>query len=174
MDTKTIVELDLRPLECSQRHGLIFQTWATLKKGESFVITNDHDPLPVRMQFERQFGGAHYWEYLEEGNGVFKIRICRVEETDDLKPIRMCGTERSVADAPAASGQELDLRDLEPPQPMVAVLEALEGLEKGQSLTALLDRRPIHLFPELEARKAGYRCEERSDGAWVLVVLKQV
>lgn len=59
----------------------------------------------------------------------------------------------------------VDARGLEPPGPMVAVLEALPRLVPGQSLLAHTDRRPMHLYAQLEAR--GYRAasEELSDGS---------
>lgn len=48
---------------------------------------------------------------------------------------------------------ELDLIDLEPPEPMVRILEALEGLQPGDVLFALLAREPVFLFPELAKRQ---------------------
>lgn len=59
----------------------------------------------------------------------------------------------------------VDARGLEPPGPMVAVLEALSRLAPGQSLLARTDRRPMHLYAQLEAR--GYRAasEESPDGS---------
>jgi DUF438 domain-containing protein len=47
-----IVELDLRPLPPPQRHQKIFATWDSLKPGEALRIINDHDPKPLRYQFE--------------------------------------------------------------------------------------------------------------------------
>lgn len=49
--------------------------------------------------------------------------------------------------------EELDLVDLEPPEPMVRILEALEDLRPGDVLFALLAREPVFLFPELAKRQ---------------------
>lgn len=49
----------------------------------------------------------------------------------------------------------LDNRDLDPPEPMVRILAAANELRPGETLTALLRREPLFLFPELEKR--GYR-----------------
>lgn len=49
--------------------------------------------------------------------------------------------------------EELDLVDLEPPEPMVRILEALEDLKPGDVLFALLAREPVFLFPELAKRQ---------------------
>lgn len=48
---------------------------------------------------------------------------------------------------------ELDLCDLDPPEPMVRILESLETLEQGDVLFALLIREPLFLFPELAKRE---------------------
>ncbi len=50
---------------------------------------------------------------------------------------------------------KLDLRDLDPPEPMVRILAALESMSTGPVLPALLCREPVFLLPELSKR--GYR-----------------
>jgi hypothetical protein len=46
----------------------------------------------------------------------------------------------------------LDVRGLQPPQPMVSILRVLEGPESEDGLIVHLDREPIYLFPELVER----------------------
>ena len=46
----------------------------------------------------------------------------------------------------------LDVRGLEPPQPMVRVLEEVDRLAPGEELEVRHDRRPIFLYPQLEER----------------------
>jgi hypothetical protein len=65
---------------------------------------------------------------------------------------------------------ELDLRGLEPPQPMVRILEALAGLSPGSSLRAHTDRRPIHLLPLLEERGFVADSNPQPDGTVVTVI----
>jgi uncharacterized protein (DUF2249 family) len=64
----------------------------------------------------------------------------------------------------------LDLRGLEPPEPMVRVLERLDALEPGQRLVVLNDRRPIFLYPQLEARGFVHDSEELEPGLVRIVV----
>jgi hypothetical protein len=45
-----------------------------------------------------------------------------------------------------------DLRGLEPPEPMVTVLQMLDGGEVESVLIARFDREPIFLYPELDDR----------------------
>ncbi len=62
---------------------------------------------------------------------------------------------------------EVDARGLEPPEPLVRILAALESLPAGQQLHARTDREPCHLFGE--ARRRGFRhdCSAQSDGSWL-------
>lgn len=72
------VELDLRPLPPPQRHKRIFDTWTTLKTGDTLFITNDHDPKPLYYQFQAEHTGTFRWEYEEQGPVDWKVRIHRV------------------------------------------------------------------------------------------------
>ena len=69
--------LDVRTEPPARRHELIFDTYGALGAGEGFVLVNDHDPKPLRYQFEAEHAGAFTWEYLEEGPQVWRVRIGR-------------------------------------------------------------------------------------------------
>ena len=64
----------------------------------------------------------------------------------------------------------LDVRGLEPPQPLVVILEALEGLPEGAELHARTDRRPMHLYPLLEQRGFTGESEEQHDGSFITII----
>ena len=44
----------------------------------------------------------------------------------------------------------LDVRGLEPPEPLELVLDALSILEKDQQLRMMIDREPYPLYPMLD------------------------
>lgn len=46
----------------------------------------------------------------------------------------------------------IDVRGLEPPEPMIAILQAIDSGEVDTVLVAHLDREPIFLYPELDDR----------------------
>jgi uncharacterized protein (DUF2249 family) len=71
-------ELDLRPLSRPERHPLVFTVFDNLALNESFVLINDHDPQPLRMQIERMREDEMGWEYIERGPETFRIRVTRV------------------------------------------------------------------------------------------------
>lgn len=83
--------MDVRPIPCSIKHGLILKTWFNLPVGEHFILLNDHDPVPLRYQFEAEFPGAFTWDYVERGPEDFRVKITKtrgVITTDLASP---CG-----------------------------------------------------------------------------------
>ena len=50
----------------------------------------------------------------------------------------------------------IDVRGLEPPEPMVAILRLIDSAEADDIVIAHLDREPIFLYPELDDRGWGY------------------
>ncbi len=46
----------------------------------------------------------------------------------------------------------VDLRGLEPPEPMVEILRMIDGGEASSVIIGHFDREPIFLYPELEDR----------------------
>jgi uncharacterized protein (DUF2249 family) len=65
-----------------------------------------------------------------------------------------------VNDRPARA---LDVRGLEPPEPMARVLEALDGMPCGERLCMLIEREPRPLYPILAQRGYAYRTLARPD-----------
>lgn len=51
-----------------------------------------------------------------------------------------------------ADAVHVDLRGLEPPEPLVAILRMIDGGEVDHVLIAHFDRDPVFLYPELDDR----------------------
>lgn len=58
----------------------------------------------------------------------------------------------------------LDVRGLEPPEPLLRILARLETLDPGDELEVLHERRPLLLYPELEARGFVHETDELGPG----------
>ena len=74
---KKIVELDVRIIPPRDKHPRIFQTFDSLKSGEILLIINDHDPMPLKYQFEVERQGKYGWKYIEKGPEIWKVEIER-------------------------------------------------------------------------------------------------
>lgn len=59
------------------KHKVIFQTFEKLNQDESMLLINDHDPKPLRFQFESMFQGQYQWEYVEQGPETFQVKITK-------------------------------------------------------------------------------------------------
>ena len=70
-------ELDVTTIAPRDRHPLIFSTLDALVKGDSFVLTNDHDPKPLYYSFLHEREGQFDWMYLEQGPVVWKVKISK-------------------------------------------------------------------------------------------------
>ena len=70
--------LDVRALAPVQRHEKIFATYGALGVGTAFVLVNDHDPKPLRYQFDAQHAGHYSWDYVEAGPEIWRVRIARL------------------------------------------------------------------------------------------------
>jgi uncharacterized protein (DUF2249 family) len=53
---------------------------------------------------------------------------------------------------------------------MVRVLERLDGLEAGGTLTVLHERRPLFLYPQLDARGFRHETDEPEPGLVRIVI----
>ena len=105
-----------------------------------------------------------------------------MEVLDAMGVNHCCGAHLTVREAAALAGispdqllaalercssgdrVQLDVRGLEPPQPMVRVLEALDRLAPGAELEVRHDRRPLLLYPQLDARGYAHETDEPEPG----------
>lgn len=67
----------------------------------------------------------------------------------------------------------LDNRGLEPPQPMMRTLAALEDLAEGQTLVIINDRRPMFLFEQLDELGYLYLTEQQEDGSYKITISRK-
>jgi len=83
--------------------------------------------------------------------------------------------EEAVAGARAAAAADgattvLDVRGLEPPEPMVRILERLDTLAPGQRFVVFHERRPMLLYPQLDERGFLHDTDELEPGLVRIVI----
>src|SRR5204862_5832187 len=101
-DTLTGHLIDVRSMPPRERHPKIFDTFAELSAGESILLVNDHDPLPLYYQFAAEHTGTFRWEYLEQGPDVCRVRISKGDFADPgfaptARPKHSCATPHPAA-----------------------------------------------------------------------------
>ena len=168
--TTTETTLDVRELPPRERHARIFARLGELPRGGTLQLVNDHDPRPLWYQLQAEQPGQFTWLYLEEGPERWSVRIERIAEASAAGPQQplVVGTATS-----RRAGPYLDNRGLEPPEPMVRILEALNELEVGAELTAQLDREPLLLYPRLTERGFAYSTIAEPDGSHLIRIWRE-
>lgn len=66
----------------------------------------------------------------------------------------------------------IDNRGLEPPQPMMRTLAALETLGENEKLTIINDRRPMFLYEQLDEQGYQYKTEQQDDGSFKIEIFR--
>jgi hypothetical protein len=156
LDLEGAERLDVRPLLATGEEplGPILKRAAGIAPGGVLVIEAPFDPAPLRRVL---------------GNKGFSAHAERLAE-DHWRVVFRRDREAVPAAEPGAHGARLwhegevshiDVRGLEPPAPMLAILELLERADCGAEVIVHHEREPLYLYPELAER--GWR-SERIDG----------
>lgn len=79
-----------------------------------------------------------------------------------------------VSASPPASavGDALDVRGLEPPEPLLRIIAAARTLAPGATLKVLHERRPALLYPKLEEIGLTHRTEELGEDLFHIFVTR--
>ncbi len=146
--------------------GRIMAAVKSLGEDEVLVLRVPFEPFPL-YQVLGQRGFAHWTE-------------CRAADDWSVWFYRRAGDvepSAHAAPAPAGAGVEpravIDVRGLEPPQPMVLVLEAVDRLGPGEHVEVIHDRRPVFLYPQLEERGLEHQTDELDPGVVRIVIRKK-
>jgi TusA-related sulfurtransferase len=159
LDERCAVELDVRE-DLRRGHepfARIMRTVETVGPDGALVLRAPFEPAPLYAVLARR-GFAHWTERL--GPDDWRVWFWSERATPP------------VAGAVAAGDIVVDVRGLEPPLPMVRVLARLETLAPGATLTVLHERRPMCLYPQLDARGFGHETDEPEPGL-VRVVIRR-
>jgi uncharacterized protein (DUF2249 family) len=78
MTHATVPTVDVRQIAPRERHPLIFSTFHELPPGHAMELVNDHDPKPLRYQFQAELPGQFGWEYLEQGPDTWRVSITKL------------------------------------------------------------------------------------------------
>ncbi|MGH9046811.1 MAG: DUF2249 domain-containing protein [Acidimicrobiales bacterium] len=138
--------LDVRALAPAQRHETIFAAYVALGAGHGFVLVNDHDPKPLRYQFEAEHASEFTWDSIEAGPKVWRVRIGRPA---------LPGAAPSDQGTAPAEESELDVRSLPHGQRHDTIFAAYDALGDGHGFVLVNDHDPKPLRYQFEAQHDG-------------------
>lgn len=150
--TPRVVDLDLRPHLAMGEHPLplILTTAESLPRGSTLRLIVPFEPKPLYHVLGAR-GFDH--EATQRADGLWEI----------------------VFRSPAPGGSErvLDVRDLEPPEPLQRALEALPALGRHETLLVRTRFRPAHLIDQLGARGFEHEAVFLGDAGWETAVWRR-
>jgi uncharacterized protein (DUF2249 family) len=170
MTQATPLTLDVRPelRAGGEPFPQIMQAVKSLEPGQAFRLLATFEPIPLYSVLGRK---GFAYQAIRHGEADWEILF-----TADPQAAAAPRQPRPAAGSHAGSGagwpepkQRLDNRDLQPPEPMVRILSALEQLAPGEVIEAWNDREPLLLYPELEARGAAIQVSQESTGVRLLI-----
>jgi uncharacterized protein (DUF2249 family) len=166
--SENIVTLDVREdlRQGREPFSKIMNAVAQLHPDENLLLVAPFEPAPLFSVLGKQ-GFGHESKQIKSGDWEV-LFIRRNGKVKALVP-----PERPPCSAVKTESTEIievDARGLEPPQPMVKILEALAVLPAGAELCARTDRRPMHLYAQLEERRFAGETKEQNDGSFITTI----
>lgn len=161
------VELDVRPTlrAGGEPFGQIMETINSLKPDQGLRLFATFKPAPLFHVLGAQ-GFTH--QEKELGGGEWQVDFIRSGPATHASPPVNADKGGEWPDPI----QEMDNRELDPPEPMVRILAATEKMANGEVLAALLCREPIFLLPELAKRGHAWRGGFEPDGKTYRVLIR--
>lgn len=169
-----IVPLDVRAMlsEGNDPLKLIQQTVKELQQGQVLKIINTFEPTPLIILLEKQ-GFESFVDVVEKDQiETYFYRAnpgqaVQLETSEDEK-----NDWNELLQRYENKLEELDVRHLEMPGPMMAILETLEKMPSDKALYVHHKRIPVFLLSELKDRNFDYRIKEPGNSEVYMLIFK--
>ena len=153
---KNMVTLDVRPtIETGvDPFKIIMQAVKKLEDDETLQIINSFEPIPLIRKLQSK-GYDSWTERPEEGAVHTFFKMNKTTWVDNEIEDVVKKNKKNFDEQLAFFGghiKNIDVRQLEMPEPMVKILQEIETLEDGQALYVEHKKIPQFLLPELEVR----------------------
>jgi hypothetical protein len=158
--TKDIVELDVRPVIATGTDPLklILSKVKELKDDQTLLIINSFEPIPLRHLLKKQNFisksekvdiDLFYTWFKKDDSGIAPTETPATDASTQAEfqqfLTRFCGKI-----------SEVDVREMEMPQPMITIISLLSSLGNEEALLVHHRKLPLLLFPELKEQGYNY------------------
>ncbi len=155
LDPAKIRQLDVRPILGTGKDPFsdIMAKVEELNSDEILLLINSFEPVPLYSVLGKK-GFNHVTQKEEDVFKIYFYRNAKPESNGDND------AETNYAGSNQVDFEniiELDVRGLEPPEPMVKILETLPKIDEKTLLLVHHHREPLMLYPKLEER--GYTAQ---------------
>jgi regulator of cell morphogenesis and NO signaling len=141
----TLVVPELPP---TRKHPAVFEKFDALSNGESFLLVNDHDPIPLFYEMKAERGDSFEWIKVENGPEVWKVEIRKKGETATA-----ANQIEAAAGAPQKDVFVLNVTLIEPRLKHPTIFRYFDDLKGGDAFQILNDHDPKPLYYQLIAER---------------------
>lgn len=138
MQTTQEIIINVQEIEPRLRHLTIFQTYDKLGEGESLIIHNNHDPMPVYYQLQQIHGDTFSWDYLQQGPEWWDIRVTKNAAPEEATYTNVNGELVIV------------VPNIEPRLKHTTIFQGFESLQPGKSMIIHNDHDPKPVYYQLQ------------------------
>lgn len=174
LPSEKIIPFDVRELLAGGSDPLrqIQQKVKDMKQGEALKIINTFEPVPLIKLLEKQ----GFKTYVNQINNNL-IETYFFKTSNEVAPNLEAETNSSgdwdmLIKQFEHNLQEIDVRHLEMPMPMMTILETLETLPAQKALYVHHKRIPVFLLTELKDRNFDFRIKKVQEGEVYLLIFK--
>ena len=169
-----IIEFDVRPIIDADEDPLplIVKKVKEIQQGQALKIINSFEPTPLLSLLKKQ-GFDSYVDVIDPH--VIETYFFRtsnaavvINDTENIPE----GWDTYIQKF-TGKLKTIDVRQLEMPGPMMAILDAIESLPPGTALFVYHKRIPVFLLPELKEKKFDYRIKEIANNEVHLLIFKE-
>src|SRR5690606_11368770 len=151
------------------KHPTILEKFDNLKNGESFLIVNDHDPIPLYYELKAEKGEVFEWTKIEDGPEVWKVEIKR---TAGAKP--SSGMTAIQESALTENVSELNVTLIEPKLKHPTIFKYFDELQPGEAFRILNDHDPKPLYYQMLGERGNvFTWEYLEKGPWWRVQIRK-
>jgi regulator of cell morphogenesis and NO signaling len=138
MQTANEIIINVQELEPQLRHATIFRVFDELADGESLIIHNNHDPVPVYYQLRQIRGDVFTWVYLQQGPDWWDVRVTKKANTAIINT----GNEIIV-----------NVAEIEPQRKHATIFEVFDNLDAGGRMIIHNDHDPKPIYYQLLSQR---------------------
>lgn len=151
---KSTTHIDVRPIlaEGGCPFDTVLEVAQQLSPGETLSLTAPFNPVPLQQALA---GIGVDVEKTEHEAGAFTVYF------------RFTPIEEKQAD------EIVDLTDLEPPEPMMKIMEALAAAGPGELMAFRTRFKPVHMLNAINKDETTTTSNESDDGTWITQVAKR-
>jgi len=155
----------------------IMATIKTFTEGEVLQIINTFEPVPI-INVLKQKGFISKIEHISDKEIHTYLKKEKEDRSEEINEKAKNDAKSDDIDTVFASFKEkfkeIDVRDLEMPQPMVKILEELDGLPDDYCMYVHHKKVPQFLLPQLDERNYVYLTKDIDQDNTKMLIFKKI